>query len=223
MTVPFSEVAADFKDALQDLKSNSRPEISNLTIIAKENTEQAQAISSALETHIRTVRSCIPETLNMSRKPCDADMFVQTRPEWKLPALYVLDSIVKNVGTPYTVYLSRDLYRTFMEAYSLVDENTRKSMEALLRTWKQPVPESMDPRPVFSPEVTRDIENTLIKYRTAAVQAQRPMGSMPGRAAQNGPWRNTPTPPQNLARFPPANDPRMRQVCLLDIQEFTVP
>lgn len=49
------EVAADFKDALQDLKVNSRPEISNLTLIAKENTEHAQAISTVLENHIRTV------------------------------------------------------------------------------------------------------------------------------------------------------------------------
>lgn len=51
------EVAADFRDALQDLKVNSRPEISNLTLIAKENTEHAQAISLELENHIRTVSS----------------------------------------------------------------------------------------------------------------------------------------------------------------------
>src|SRR4051794_34457169 len=95
--------------------------------------------------------------------------FRQTRPEWKLPALYVLDSIVKNVGTPYTVYLGRNLYRTFMDAYSLMDPGTRKAMEGLLKTWKQPVPESMDPRPVFSADVTRDIENALIKYRTVAI------------------------------------------------------
>jgi pre-mRNA cleavage complex 2 protein Pcf11 len=54
-----AEVAADFKDALQDLKVNSRPEISNLTIIAKENTEHAQAISRELETHIRTVSAFV--------------------------------------------------------------------------------------------------------------------------------------------------------------------
>ena len=129
----------------------------------------------------------------------------------------MLDSIVKNVGTPYTVYLSRNLYKTFMEAWSLVDENTRKSMEGLLRTWKQPVPESMDPRPVFAPQVTRDIENTLIKYRTAAVQqahlTQRPplQQNVPGRPMPNTPWRNTPTPPQNPSRYPPI-DPRVRQV-----------
>ena len=54
-SLPSAEVAADFREALQDLKLNSRPEISNLTIIAKENTEHAQAISRELENHIRTV------------------------------------------------------------------------------------------------------------------------------------------------------------------------
>lgn len=55
-SLPSAEVAADFKDALQDLKVNSRPEINVLTVIAKENTEHAQAISRELENHIRTVR-----------------------------------------------------------------------------------------------------------------------------------------------------------------------
>jgi pre-mRNA cleavage complex 2 protein Pcf11 len=55
MSLPAAEVAADFRDALQDLRMNSRPEISNLTLIAKENTEYAQAISTELEQHIKTV------------------------------------------------------------------------------------------------------------------------------------------------------------------------
>jgi pre-mRNA cleavage complex 2 protein Pcf11 len=54
-----AEVAADFEESLRDLQNNNRYEISNLTIIAKENTEHAQAISRALESHIKTVRlSC---------------------------------------------------------------------------------------------------------------------------------------------------------------------
>jgi hypothetical protein len=57
MSLPAAEVAADFRDALQDLRMNSRPEISNLTLIAKENTEYAQAISTELEQHIKSV-SC---------------------------------------------------------------------------------------------------------------------------------------------------------------------
>ena len=50
-----AEVADDFGESLKDLQINNRYEISNLTVIAKENTEHAQAISKALESHIRTV------------------------------------------------------------------------------------------------------------------------------------------------------------------------
>ncbi|KAF9731811.1 hypothetical protein PMIN06_007806 [Paraphaeosphaeria minitans] len=196
------EVAADFKDALQDLKVNSRPEISNLTLIAKENTEHAQAISTVLENHIRTAR-----------------------PEWRLPSLYVLDSIVKNIGTPYTVYLGRGLYKTFMEAYSKVDQPTRKAMEGLLRTWKQPVPESMDSRPVFPLEMTSDIENALNKMRSvqAQMQSQRQVHALPARPVIAAAWRNTPTPPQNGAQFGVPVDPRARQVPGQQFEQYPQP
>jgi pre-mRNA cleavage complex 2 protein Pcf11 len=142
---------------------------------------------------------------------------LQTQPQFKLPALYVLDSIVKNVGTPYTVYLGRNLFRTFMDAYLVMPDATRKAMEGLVRTWKQPVPESMDPRPVFSSQVTGDIEETLNKMRAAQAQtspAQRPVHALPPRPVINAAWRNTPTPPQNghFQGAPP--DPRMRSVSL---------
>ncbi|KAL6707127.1 mRNA 3' end processing factor [Coniothyrium glycines] len=188
MSLPAAEVAADFRDALQDLRLNSRPEISNLTLIAKENTEYAEAISNELQNHIRS-----------------------TRPEWKLPALYVLDSIVKNVGTPYTVYIGRNLYRTFMDAYLVMDQGTRKAMEGLLRTWKQPVPESMDTRPVFPLDVTNDIENALNKMRAAIQQQVRPQHALPPRPpTSNVAWKSTPTPPQNVPRYTAPNDPRAR-------------
>jgi pre-mRNA cleavage complex 2 protein Pcf11 len=101
---------------------------------------------------------------------------------------------VKNVGTPYTVYLGRGLYSTYMEAYTLVDGNVRRAMEGMLKTWKEPVPGSMDKRPVFPPEVVRPIENALIKAKTAALQHQRlpPAG-----------FKNTPTPPQMNGQFGP--------------------
>lgn len=144
----------------------------------------------------------------------------QTSPIRKLPALYVLDSIVKNVGTPYTVYLGRNLFSTFMDAYTLVDSNTRKSMEGMLKTWKEPVPGSMDPRPVFPAEVTRVIENALIKARTVMQQSrnQRPPLGMPQRSVSST-FRNTPTPPQNGSLYPPPpqnayqNGFRSQQVC----------
>jgi pre-mRNA cleavage complex 2 protein Pcf11 len=53
--IPSDEVAEDYKRALEDLTMNSRYEISNLTVIAKENTEHALAISEALKNHIKQV------------------------------------------------------------------------------------------------------------------------------------------------------------------------
>lgn len=85
-------------------------------------------------------------------------------------------------------------------------------MEGLLKTWKQPVPDSLDTRPVFPHETTRDIDNALIKYRTVAIQHQQQaarsqrqmLGQAPARVAQSLPWRNTPTPPQPGVHFAPA-------------------
>jgi pre-mRNA cleavage complex 2 protein Pcf11 len=56
MTTEISDdVAEDYKRALEDLTMNSRYEISNLTVIARENTEHALAISEALKSHIKQV------------------------------------------------------------------------------------------------------------------------------------------------------------------------
>jgi pre-mRNA cleavage complex 2 protein Pcf11 len=52
---PSDEVAEDYTQALRALEMNSRYEISNLTVIAKENTEHALAISEAVKTHIKQV------------------------------------------------------------------------------------------------------------------------------------------------------------------------
>ncbi|KAJ5584124.1 mRNA cleavage factor complex component Pcf11 [Penicillium hispanicum] len=182
------EVAEDYKNSLEDLTTNDRFQISNLTVIAKENTEHAMAISRVLENHIRS-----------------------TPPPQKLPALYVVDSIVKNVGTPFTLFLGRNMYQTFMNAYTLVDSQTRRKLDEMLKTWKEPVPGSLDTRPVFPPDITRNIENALIKARTAAIQQQQARGQPEilnrgrGSATPTG-WTNSPTPPQGMPR-PPSNQP----------------
>ncbi|KAJ3503929.1 hypothetical protein NM208_g16414 [Fusarium decemcellulare] len=169
MTSDSAEVAEDYRLALEDLSSNMRFEISNLTVIARENTEHALAIAEVLQQHI-----------------------LKAPPNKKLPALYVLDSIVKNVGTPYTLYFGRTLFKTFMESYAVVDAPVRRKMEEMLRTWKEPVPGSMDSRPVFSHELVRPIENALMKARAASMPQG---GVMPGRPRSAAPHRDTPTPP----------------------------
>lgn len=52
-----AEVAEDYRLALEDLSSNARFEISNLTLIARENTEHALAIAEVLQRHILKVWS----------------------------------------------------------------------------------------------------------------------------------------------------------------------
>ncbi|KAK6523932.1 hypothetical protein TWF281_001894 [Arthrobotrys megalospora] len=179
------DLAEDYRSSLEDLSVNSRWEITNLTVIAKENIHAAQAISKVIEEHIQ-----------------------KTSPLRKLPALYLLDSIAKNVGTPYTLFFGRNLYRTFMDAYSLVESPVRRKLEEMLQTWKQPVPGSTSSNPLFPAETTRKIDNALIKARTAAVQQQQKqmkqdnarfgIGQPPGATtASPGPYRSTPTPPTN--------------------------
>lgn len=113
---------------------------------------------------------------------------------------------MKNVGTPYTLFLGRNLYQTFMNAYTLVDSQTRKKLDEMLKTWKEPVPGSLDPRPVFPAEVTRSIENALIKARTAALQQQQTRGQIEtagfnrGVATPPPGWHSSSTPPNNSAR-----------------------
>ncbi|OLL26358.1 hypothetical protein NEOLI_004592 [Neolecta irregularis DAH-3] len=144
------DIREDYRCSLTELTFNSKPIITNLTVIAQENMHAAAVIAKCLEEHI-------------NRAP----------PPHKLPALYLLDSICKNIGTPYTTYFGRNLYRTFMEAYTLVDPSTRRKFEELLHTWKQPMPMSNSHSPVFPFDVTRPIENALIKAKTLLLQSSQ--------------------------------------------------
>lgn len=70
----------------------------------------------------------------------------------------------------------------------------------MLKTWKEPVPGALDTRPVFPPDITRPIENALIKARTSFLEAQQQLQrNQPqmgrGRPMVAPPYRETPTPP----------------------------
>ena len=53
--VTSEEVAEDYKSSLEFLTTNDRYAINNLTVIAKENIEHAEAISKVIGEHIRNV------------------------------------------------------------------------------------------------------------------------------------------------------------------------
>ena len=80
----------------------------------------------------------------------------------------------------------------------------------MLKTWRNPVPGSLDPRPVFPPEVTGRIINALHQSTTRAAQIEQQQQRheqemLRRRVAGNNPamtqWRETPTPPQATARY----------------------
>ena len=96
-------IRQDYLSSLQELTFNSRIIISNLTVIAQENINAAQAITKAIEEHL-----------------------IKCSPAYKLPALYLVDSICKNIGTPYTIFFGLNLFKTFTDTYMLVPEMVRK-------------------------------------------------------------------------------------------------
>ncbi|KAL2179897.1 uncharacterized protein P884DRAFT_275492 [Thermothelomyces heterothallicus CBS 202.75] len=181
-----ADVAEDYRQALEDLTVNSRIEIATLTNIARENASHGFAIAEVLASHIK-----------------------KAPPTRTLPALYVLDSVVKNVPTPYALYFGPKLYSIFMGAYTKVDNATRRKMDEMLKTWKEPVPGSLSTKPVFPLEQVRPIENALMAARNAAYAAQQnsyqgQQQLMRGRPAP--PSRDTPTPP-TARSFPPPQQP----------------
>ncbi|KAK0674438.1 putative PCF11 component of pre-mRNA 3'-end processing factor CF I [Cercophora samala] len=178
------EVAADFREALQDLTTNARFEIVTLTNIARENADHGLAISEVLTNHIKEAPA-----------------------SKTLPALYVLDSIVKNVPTPYALYFGPKLYQIFMGSYTKVDNATRRKMDEMLKTWKEPVAGSISKKPVFPLELVRPIENALLAARNAYMEQTKFQNHlMRGRPA-GPPARDTPTPPMGRAYQPPPGQP----------------
>ncbi|XP_066589743.1 pre-mRNA cleavage complex 2 protein Pcf11-like isoform X2 [Prorops nasuta] len=111
------EIADEYISSLSDLTINSKPLINMLTMLAEDNMEHAPAIVEAVENHLQKVRSDI-----------------------KLPVLYLIDSIVKNVNGAYLSLFTHNIVNTFCGVFEKVDENTRASMWRLRQTWNDVFP-----------------------------------------------------------------------------------
>ena len=69
-----------------------------------------------------------------------------------------MDSISKNIGSPYTELWSPRVVTLFMESYRVVDQPTRRRMEELLATWRNAGPGG---RPLFGENAQWTIERSL--------------------------------------------------------------
>ena len=70
--LPSDEVADDYKNSLEDLVTNDRYQIGNLTVIAKENIEHGEAIARVLENHIQRVGTRFPHPVPLQMSDCQA-------------------------------------------------------------------------------------------------------------------------------------------------------
>lgn len=106
------EVVESFSISLGNLTVESEAQIDLLTQVAEENLSQAGAIVKVVNDQLRKV-------------PHSA----------KLPILYLIDSIVKNVGGDYIGLFPSVLKQCFADIYEKVDEKTRLSMCQLRHSW----------------------------------------------------------------------------------------
>lgn len=132
-----AKILEEFKSTLDGLTFNSRPMITTLTQLAEENMSLAQEFVGMVENR---VEKCVPSQ--------------------KLYAFYVMDSICKNAGSPYTIYFSKNLHKLFRKAYLLVDNQTRTKMISMFKTWLVPLPAG---DLMFDHSSLESIEKFLIK------------------------------------------------------------
>nr|AAD03447.1 contains similarity to human PCF11p homolog (GB:AF046935) [Arabidopsis thaliana] len=181
------EIVQLYEVVLGELTFNSKPIITDLTIIAGEQREHGEGIANAICTRIleRLVFGLWFSEMAASELP--VGVYMQAPVEQKLPSLYLLDSIVKNIGRDYGRYFSSRLPEVFCLAYRQAHPSLHPSMRHLFGTWSS----------VFPPPVLRKIDMQL-QLSSAANQ------SSVGASEPSQPTRGIHVNPKYLRRLEPS-------------------
>ena len=104
------EVGLSYGSSLEDLTFNSKPIINSLTMIAEELIDSAPSVVAVIE-----------ETL--ATRPADK----------KLPVMYLLDSICKNIGGAFVENFQVNLPETVGAMFEVSGPKVRNSLNALVK------------------------------------------------------------------------------------------
>ncbi|XP_063228408.1 serine/arginine repetitive matrix protein 2-like isoform X2 [Bacillus rossius redtenbacheri] len=206
-----AEAAEDYLSSLSDLTINSKPLINMLTMLAEENIDHAAAIVQAVEQHLQKVQ-----------------------PSIKLPVLYLIDSIVKNVGGAYINLFTQNIVSTFCGVFEKVDERVRENMFKLRMTWNEVFPakklyaldvrvSSMDPAwPVMPPPVSAPIIHINRKFLNMTTTTTATASNVATTSPARGKSTTTVVTASKLSPAPSASsgEPDMRAMLLKKQKEF---
>lgn len=145
MTEPEELFNAEYyQHLLLSLTLNSKALITELTSLAETYVDNAQEIVRLIE-----------------------DRITKILPKYKLYTFYLLDSVIKNIGNPYSLLFAKNLYKLFTESYLIVeDTNTRQDLINLFQTWM--VGQSSNGLEIFPRDVLVKIESFIIKATSLA-------------------------------------------------------
>eukprot|EP01102_Stenamoeba_stenopodia_P020366 TRINITY_DN788_c0_g5_i1.p1 TRINITY_DN788_c0_g5~~TRINITY_DN788_c0_g5_i1.p1 ORF type:complete len:694 (-),score=137.34 TRINITY_DN788_c0_g5_i1:31-2112(-) len=168
---------SEYASALAELVINSKPIINNLTIIAGENKEAGYQIVRLIESRIQSVG--VGQVL---------------------PTMYLLDSIMKNIGEPFVGLFNKNIGVLFVNTFQRADEATRASLLHLFRTWNGLLPQ----------EKLYEIEQHMRSIDDALVS---------GRRTLNNRYPNAPPTSQQQPPPPPSSYPSHSQQQLQSYQQ----
>ncbi|OCF36838.1 hypothetical protein I316_01434 [Kwoniella heveanensis BCC8398] len=132
---------AYYADRLRQLTFNSRPLIQDLSVTAMSQRDQNNW--EGMKIVVEEIEAAVLRAL----------------PQQKLPLLYLIDSISKNIGPPYTTHLLPPIIpRLYLRTYREVDGVTKAKMEEMINLWRTSGPNRGD---LYGPAVREQIERDI--------------------------------------------------------------